>query len=414
MSAYAITCPNCGGALEALGGSRQIATLTCKYCASVLDVENEYKVLYQFQKIPLPKSPFRVGMKGSIKGIEFTIIGMVAYSCVKGRSVGEDTWIDFMLHSPTHGYAWLSYEEGNVIFSRTTRKLPSSNLLTLAPRDKFKFDGETYQFYEHYVAYVTFVQGELTYIAKKDDAVSIYDAIKPPFGLTLERSKGELEYSISEYLDSQEVYESFGIKIYKDIEVAFHPLKPFSSPIAKTISNISSVFMLISLAMVLIISLFFSGNLVKEDAFSAKSREIKFHINKPNHLVELNIRANVNNSWVYYDITVLNEQNDEVYSMAEEISYYHGYEDGESWSEGSDSVEAYFKVKEAGDYTLVFNAPENPRAVYTEVKIYENVVRVLYFVIASVIFAILSLIYLVRLVLYYSKLWKHTQEEDDD
>jgi hypothetical protein len=413
MSAYAITCPNCGGALEVLGASRQVISLTCKYCGSVLDIENEYKVLSQFKKVPLPDTPFRVGMKGIVKGIEFTIIGMVAYSCEKGKSVGEDTWIDFMLHSPTHGYAWLSFEDANIIFSRSTRKLPSSDLIGMRPKDKFQFDGETYQFYEYYVAYVTYVQGELTYIAKKDDTVFIYEAINPPYGLTLERSKGELEYSISEYLDEKEVYKSFKIKSDTP-KASFHPLKPFNASISKTFSYISAVFAVISLIFVFVISIFYSGDLIKKASFSSKVHQVKFHIDNPKHLVEIQMRANVNNSWVYYDISVLDEQNEELYSMGEEISYYHGYEGGESWSEGSTDATAYFKLDRAGDYLLLFIAPENPRGVFTQIELRENVVRTLYFVILFVIFLVFSLWYLIKLGIYQSKLWEHTQEEDDD
>ena len=416
MSAYAITCPNCAGALEALGGSRQVVSLTCKYCGSVLDIENEYKVLSQFKKVPLPDSPFRIGMKGIIKEIEFTIIGMIAFSCIKGRSVGEDTWIDFMLYSPTHGYAWLSFEDGNTIFSRSTRKLPSSNLIGMTPKNKFQFDAQTYQFYEYYVAYVTYVQGELTYIAKKNDMVSIFEAINPPFGLTLERSKGEMEYSISEYLDEKEVYKSFGIKtgVFERFYTDFHPLKPFKAPISKAFSYASGIFAIIFLLLILILSIFYGGDLVKKSAFANRNAQIVFHVDKPEHLIEIQMNANVDNSWVYYDISVIDEQKEEVYSMGEEISYYHGYDGGESWSEGSDSATAYFKVQKPGDYFLLFNAPENPRAVYTRIEVKENVVRPLYFVILLIIFVLFSSWYLVKLASYHTMLWKHTQEEDDD
>jgi hypothetical protein len=414
MSVYAITCPNCGGALEAIGGSRQVKTLTCKYCGSVLDIENEYRVLSQFKKVPLPDSPFRIGMRGSIKGVEFTIIGMVAYSCVKGVSIGEDTWIDFMLHSPTHGYAWLSYEGGNVIFSRQTRKLPSSNLLLLNPKDKFKFDGESYQFYEYYRAYVTYVQGELTYIAKKDDLIHIYDAINPPFGLTLERSYGELSYSISEYLDTQEVYKSFDIKSEPVKYPSFNPLKPFSSPKLKAFSYTSAFFAVVTFILMVVLSISFNGKLVKESSFSGKMAQIPFHIDDTSHLVQIDIEANVDNSWVYYDISVIDSENEEIYSIGKEISYYHGYEGGESWSEGSTDESAYIKLDKAGDYTLLFIAPENPSGVYTHVKIRENVIRVIYFQILFVMFLLFSLLYLIKLGLHHTRLWKHVQEEDED
>ncbi len=412
MSIQALTCPNCGGSIDILGGGRQVLSLTCKYCGSVLDAEDDYKILAQFKKVNIPSSPFRIGMKGKIKEIEFTIIGMVTYSCSIGKTTGEDTWIDFMLFSPIYGYAWLSYEDGTLTFSRRTRSIPSHNMLTLSPKNKFDFEGKTYKFYESYFAYVTFVQGELTWVARKNDRVQIFEAIRPPFGLTLERTKYESEYSISEYLKAEDIYESFGVS--GETSESFHPLKPFSTPISKAFSQTSAIFMALTIGIILFISIFNGGKLIKEDAFNSRSRQIEFHIDNPKHLVELDISSSVDNSWVYYDISVIDAQNEEIYSLAKEISYYHGYEGGESWSEGSREAEAYFSVPKAGDYLLLFNAPENRRGVYTRVLLKENVVRPFYFVGLFFLFLLGASIYLIRYLSYQSKLWKHLEDDDDD
>jgi len=412
MSIQALTCPNCGGSIDILGGGRQVLSLTCKYCGTVLDAEDDYKILTQFKKVNIPSSPFRIGMKGKIKDIEFTIIGMVTYSCTIGKTTGEDTWIDFMLFSPTHGYAWLSYEDGTLVFSRRTRSIPSHNMAALSPRNKLDFEGKTYTFYEAYVAYVTFVQGELTWVARKNDRVHIFEAIRAPFGLTLERTKYESEFSISEYLEAEAVYQSFGIS--SESSESFHPLRPFSAPRAKAFSIVSAIFMGLSVVIILFIFIFNSGKLIREDAFSSRSRQIEFHIDKPEHLVELDISSSVDNSWVYYDISVIDVQNEEVYSLAKEISYYHGYEGGESWSEGSRDANAYFKVPKAGDYLLLFNAPENKRGIYTRVLIKENVTRSSYFVGLFFFFLLGVSIYLIQYRSYQSKLWKHLRDDDDD
>lgn len=412
MSIYSISCPNCGGSLDILAGSHQISTLTCKYCGSVLDVEDEYKVLSKFKKVPLPSTPFRLGMQGEIKGVDFTIIGMVAYSCVKGVSVGEDTWTDFMLHSPTHGYAWLSYENGHIIFSRRTRKLPSSSLRSLAPKSKLSFEGKAYQLYEHYDAYVTYVQGELTWIAKKGDRTRISEAISPPFGLYQERTSNESEYFISEYLDTESVYES--LKIKADAPESFHALRPFSAPKSKLLSEVSIVFAALSLFMIIILSLFYSGHLLEERSFSAKTQNIDFHIDDPSHLVGLEIETSVDNDWIYYDISVIDDEQNEVYALGKELSYYYGYEGGESWSEGSKDATAYFKVDKAGDHLLKFDAPEYHRAVMTNVTIKEGVVRPYYFVILFFITLFGSLLYYIRYAIHKGKLWKALEGDDDE
>jgi len=412
MSAYAISCPNCGGSLEVIGG-RQIVTITCRYCGSVLDMNDEYSVLSKFSKVSLPRTPFRLGMSGKIKGVRFTIIGMVTYSCIKGVTSGEDTWTDFMLHSSTHGYAWLSYEEGSLMFSRRSRSLPSKNLLNLEPKAKFKFVGRDYQFYERYVAYITFVQGELTWIAKKGDSTLFYESISPPFGLSYEKTKNETEYFSSEYLEPQEVYSSFKVKSIENEK--FNPLKPFEASKSKAFAKVSLYTAILSLAIIVVISLFFSGSKIAKGHFASKKSEMIFHINNPSHLVELDINTNLSNDWIYLDVSVVDAKTkEEVYALGKEVSYYHGYEGGESWSEGSKDAQAYFKVKNEGDYILKLDRPEYHRNTSTNVNVNENVVRSYYFV-ALFIFSIAGmLVYIIQYASHHTKLWKHLDEDDDD
>lgn len=412
MSVYAISCPNCGGSLDISGG-RQIVTITCKYCGSVLDMEDEYKVLSTFNKVDLPLSPFRIGKSGKIDGIEFRIIGMVAYSCRFGVSKGEDTWIDYMLHSPTHGYAWLSYEDGTTTFSRRIRSVPKQNMFWLEPKANLEFDDRKYIFYEGYKAYVTFVQGELTYIAKKNDVVGIAEAISPPFGLTQERTKNESEYFVSRYLNPREVYESFGVK---EIEhESFSPIKPFASPAMKLFSTLSLKFAVINLVIIAIMWLFLSGSFIGKTHFVGKDVEMLFHISDPSHLVKIEIDTDVRNDWAYYDMTVVDATTkQEVYSLAKEVSYYEGYDGEESWSEGSRDVAAYFNVKKSGDYILKIKRPEYHSRVGTKITIKESVYRVLYFVYLFGLFMVLSLFYIIKYFLHQSRLWKHVEDEDDD
>ncbi len=408
---HALNCPNCGGALELLGGGRNVVTLTCKYCGSVLDMENEFKILSQFKKVPVPQTPFRIGMKGKIRDVEFTIIGMVAYSCVKGRSTGEDTWVDFMLHSPTHGYAFLSYEDGHCIFSRMTRNIPQQMSSYLRERSKFEYNGERYVIYDRYNAYVTFAQGELTWIAKQGDSSFIVDAIAPPYGLSSEKRGMEMEYSISEYLDSKEVYKAFDIK--GKARGGFHPLKPFGSW-SKAFSLVSFFFFILALFMVIVIEVAFDGHQVQYVSFTGKSKTVPITINDTSHLVAMGIRTNLDNNWIYYDISVQDAQQNEVYALGKEVSYYHGYEGGESWSEGSRNADAYFKVKNPGPYMLHFNAPEYTRSVSATIEVQEGAMRSKYFTILSVISLVFALFYPINYFRYQSKLWKHLQSDDDD
>jgi len=114
---YAIKCTNCAAPLDILGGGR-ISTVTCSYCHSILDMNDHYKVLAKFNDTKRPQGPFEIGMRGNIKGVEWTIIGWIAY---KTAEFPAEEWSEFFLYSPTHGYAWLVYENSKVYFSKKVR-----------------------------------------------------------------------------------------------------------------------------------------------------------------------------------------------------------------------------------------------------------------------------------------------------
>ena len=60
----------------------------------------------------------------------------------------------------------------------------------------------------------------------------------------------------------------------------------------------------------------------------------------------------VDNTWVYLEGDLINDETGVVQSFPIDISYYHGVEDGESWTEGGQSDSAYTSAMPAGRYVL--------------------------------------------------------------
>ena len=64
------------------------------------------------------------------------------------------------------------------------------------------------------------------------------------------------------------------------------------------------------------------------------------------------LHSNVDNSWANVQVALINEKNgDEVYAN-KDIEYYHGYTDGENWTEGDTSEEFNICGVAAGKYHL--------------------------------------------------------------
>ena len=51
--------------------------------------------------------------------------------------------------------------------------------------------------------------------------------------------------------------------------------------------------------------------------------------------LRIDLKAPVDNSWAYTGVTLVNEKTNEEVFAEQDIEYYHGYTDGENWTEGS-------------------------------------------------------------------------------
>ena len=104
-----INCTQCGAGLNVLGGGR-VRAHVCGYCGAEMDTQDNYKVLQQFKDMQRPSTPFEIGMEGEIDGVKMIIIGTIGKrESHFGRSWN---WVDHQVFSPTHGYGWLTWENG--------------------------------------------------------------------------------------------------------------------------------------------------------------------------------------------------------------------------------------------------------------------------------------------------------------
>ena len=85
--------------------------------------------------------------------------------------------------------------------------------------------------------------------------------------------------------------------------------------------------------------------------------------------------TDVDNNWVDITTTLIEKGSGEAYQSAQEISYYRGVDDGESWSEGSRDTSISYKDVPAGNYYLVIEydlGKDRPSAVSDNVQVVRN------------------------------------------
>ena len=335
-------------------GGHKVQSLTCGYCGSVLDANDEFKVVKTFKDLKRPYCPVKIGMRGRIHGVDFIAIGVLQY-----RDNDLSTWVEVCLYSPTHGYAWLEYGHGHFVFSRRTRDLPEYDGV-LHHKSPFVANGYLFKTHSIYDATVTFVEGELTYLAQVGDRARVIEGISPPIGFSIESKGNEQEFQLSEYLVPADAYSAFGLDADEArARAQVHPLQPYEPTSLTSGLRLSGLlFTPVALALVLYTLMLGSGTALINQTFSAKEIYGKagavthqFEITDAQRLISLDLYSSMNNAWGFFEV-VVKKSGEEIFSMGKQISYYSGYSGGESWSEGSTDAHAYFKVPQAGTYTL--------------------------------------------------------------
>lgn len=355
-----IQCTQCGAPISLYGGNN-ILSIVCSHCGSCLDAEDSFKVLKKFGSLERPKVPLKIGMLGTIRDIQFIVIGIVEY--LQKDSYGSYPWVEFLLFSKTHGYAWLIYEDGHYVFGREVKDMPEGDTpLMNSPifSTRIKVKGKTFKVFECASATITYVEGELTWIANVGDRIYYLDAVSPPYIYSIEQRESEREYFYGEYIEAQESYKNFGLENKPKKPVGVFSCQPFKQyPILQGMKNAGIFYAAISAVLLFFTISLYPGEQIfnqRIEANTISESAPTFTVTKPQNLLHISISSPLNNAWADFDVAILDSEGSEVYSIAEVLSYYYGYEGGESWSEGSQKTSAYFKVPEAGTYKIEVSA----------------------------------------------------------
>lgn len=416
-----INCTQCAAPLELYGGHK-VETITCSYCGSVLDPHEEYAVLKAHRQAEDKRRflPLKIGMRGNLWEVEFTVIGLITYQD------GWDRWTDFCLFSPTHGYVWLTWDRGHFVLSRRERDLPmpGGDWSKLATQQSIWLGAREYQFYEAFAAEVEDVAGELPWRAEVGDKGWSAEAIAPPHVLSQERNGSEIEYYTGEYVAPAVIQKAF--KLTEDLPQPkqVYPSQPFiPNPFNLALGGAGLVWGGVALVLLLAILIFGGGRGLLEQSFTwgqisgqdgVQTRS--FQVTDADQLLKLKLRSQVDNGWMWLDID-LTQRGDGVFSIGKEISYYHGVEGGESWSEGSRSATALFKVPAPGTYEFTLQASE--RGGYrsqtpVSVEVRQGVVLMRWFIGLVVLMAIAAIWPYWRKQIFEHKRWAPAMEDEDD
>ena len=237
-----LQCPRCAAPLE-LRDPGQSAKVVCGYCGSELGTAESgggiaLSVLKASRNPPFqPAIP--LGAIGVIRGMRWQVIGaMIRFV----RADGADwNWTEYLLHAPYRGYARLVQDSTD--HWSYVRKLPD---VPSADSRRATYRGNSFKSYTSGVAQVRSVLGEFYWEVHEGDRAATKDYIAPPGMLSMERTAGEVHWSIGAWLAAAEVREAFALKqVRRPSGVAPHQPNPYNEPAVRRLGNYGSLALLL-------------------------------------------------------------------------------------------------------------------------------------------------------------------------
>ena len=274
------------------------------------------------------------------------------------------------------------------------------------------FRGKHYKIFQDAQARVEVVLGEFYWKVETGEQVRGTDYISPPYMLSKEvstvyvtdpndptksnRATGEINWSLGTYIPVPQIEKAFGVKdLPRPSGVA--PNQPYKH---WWVYKYWIGFILITL-LAGFLTFVLSGS--TKEVFDqtvtlpplANADATQVFFSEPFELAgRRNIRivgeSPVQNTWVYLEGDLINDETGVVQSFPIEISYYQGVEDGESWTEGGQKDSAYTSAMPGGRYVLRLEGQwekwQQPAAV--AIKIEQNVTHGINLLLALIVLSI--------------------------
>jgi len=366
VGAAQVSCPHCAGPLE-LRAPDKTERVTCPNCNSLLDVnQGQLQYLKTLEK-PWFQPLIPIGTTGDVPEGKMTVIGAMARSVtIEGMTY---FWSEYLLYNPQIGFRWLVHSDDHWNY---VQAVPPGEVMESAKSVSFR--GKNYKIFQDAQAKVEVVLGEFYWKVEAGEQVRGVDYVAPPYMLSKEvstvyvtdpndpektrRATGEINWSLGTYIEVPQIEKAFNVTgLPRPSGIA--PNQPYKH---KWIYKYWLLFLAVLLALGFLLFVIsgsekqvFQQTVTLPALPNADGTQVFF--SEPFELAgRRNIRITgespVQNTWVYLEGDLINDETGVVQSFPIDISYYSGVEDGDSWSEGGQTDSAYTSSMPAGRYVL--------------------------------------------------------------
>jgi ribosomal protein S27E len=376
----AITCPGCKKSIT-LYDHIGCEAAACPSCYSYLLFGNDGKPYVKERLISIQNKPvLPIGTEGVLRDVEYKVI---AYIEKKEAAYNQYQWREYMLYNYAKGYAFLAEYDGHwsLIAGKTFH--PDLEKSKKSYENTALYQELEFNLFNSYRPVIHSLIGEFDWDIR-EERIKAQEYIRPPFLLTWEQNlrTQQEDWYLGEYIEVAEIADCFKIPAGNfPSKVGIGANQPSKHRVrwngALTISGIAIIaFLLVQLWVghlrpeTVLLEHSFSLDLPPRPADTAKNGANKiadstsrlnvipdsagasvkpdsagnfefksfktptFKIEDGPVPLEIELSSQVDNNWLSTTVELVSEKDNQTWSLTKDIEYYHGVEDGESWSEG--------------------------------------------------------------------------------
>jgi hypothetical protein len=405
----AFQCPSCGASLE-VRGLRQTEAIACASCGAIIDITDEnYRIISRALSAVRHDPLIPLGTRGKLRGETFEIIG---YLRRKINVEGVDyEWSEYLLFNPYKGFRWLTEYNGHWSYVKTTTNVPP--LQENVSYQEVDYLGRTFHHFQTAEAEVSYVLGEFYWRVQVGEKCSVSDYVAPPYILSREQTLNEVSWSVGEYIEPETLWQSFGLKTVPPARIGVAPNQPslYASQSGKIV-RLLGLLVLFAVLIHFLFVVFSNDKMVYQNEFVSHQSDTEkalvtdvFEIPGRISNVVIQSKAQLDNSWIYLSMALINEETGNAHDFGREISYYHGVDGGEAWSEGGISDEVILPSVPSGKYYLRIEPDSPSSSVNYSILVYRDVPRWSYFFITLGALSLIPLFYWWRERSFESRRW---------
>ncbi|MEW5676838.1 DUF4178 domain-containing protein [Flavobacterium enshiense] len=332
----------------------EVKNFVCPNCQSLYENHNgglRFDRKFSHKKI---FDTLKVGQSGVLRGKKYTVVGLLIKKVYRIYF-----WREYTLQDEQGNFIYLSETDGHwIILKEAEEQYEVSG----SPK-QIKHNGMQLNLYEATHSEIVTAQGYFDFELPKGN-IWMAEFINPPYILSVEDIPGSNGTYFGEHISRSEIKKAFpNTPLPHKSGVGI--VQPFLFPLKHTIM----VFCVVAIVM-LISHLFIYANQKQTDILresltftASNNKEIvskSFELQGGSAPMTISVSSNVDNSWANVQVALVNENTGEERYASKDIEYYHGYTDGENWTEGSTGEEFNICGVPKGRYHVAITPQKAP------------------------------------------------------